>query len=188
MSPGLKIIFKTSSDDISDGLSFGSDIIRWWKESSSKILLHPIPRQIAGDLSVMWLTFYCFPKNSLTHVIKRRFWKFIWLKLKCKWFSCISKVPIEKNYFDNYDRYYFCKQTTCKKWMLIGKINCTKTRKPSWSYQMQIFVHVEKLTQIRSRFLKSRSGVSFLCVRGPFSFATPLLASSHLNEIAQMGF
>ena len=135
-----------------------------------------------------WWSFSHMIDIHLTHVIRRGSWKYIWLKLKCKWFSCISKVPIEKNYFDNYDRYYFCKRTTCKKWMLIAKINCTKTRKPSWSYQMQIFVHVEKLTQIRSRFLKSRSGVSFLCVRGPFSFATPLLASSHLNEMAQMGF
>ena len=51
-----------------------------------------------------------------------------------------------------------------------------------------MLVHVERLTQIRSRFLKSRTGVSFLYVHGPFSFASPLLASPHLNEIAQMGF
>ena len=29
---GLKIIFKSTSDDISDGLWFGSDIIRWQKD------------------------------------------------------------------------------------------------------------------------------------------------------------
>ena len=40
---GLKIIFKTTSDNISDGLSFGSDIMRWWKESSSKIIPHSFP-------------------------------------------------------------------------------------------------------------------------------------------------
>ena len=48
---GLKIIFKTTSDNISDGLSFGSDIIRWWNESSSKILPQPSPPSITGDLS-----------------------------------------------------------------------------------------------------------------------------------------
>ena len=29
---GLKIIFQSTSDDISDGLWYGSDIIRWWRE------------------------------------------------------------------------------------------------------------------------------------------------------------
>ena len=52
--PGLKIIFKATADNISDGLSSGSDIIRWWRERAVQKFYHtPSPRQIAGDLSVI---------------------------------------------------------------------------------------------------------------------------------------
>ena len=71
LNPGLTIISKSTSDDIFDGLWFGSDIIRWYKESNSKYvapLATPSPNthkthtltppfHISGDLPATKLAF-----------------------------------------------------------------------------------------------------------------------------------